>query len=295
MVKRGLFNKKGKGEDQENLSGVKEIPIREFNVIDDLRDRYVITENKTSFTTGIKCIGLPLDKLTEVETKLIELSHLQFFNMLNWDMQMYIQSRQMNIQSNLEFINETKQVFEKELKKVDEKRKNILRIIEESPTRKDEYVKEIGELDKTYSCLVNQIKWKSEEIMYAQKVAAPGSPPQHDVYILYSYKHNPMDFTTNLTAEEIFHKATAFMETKINSSINALKRCSIECAWLTPMQIAEIQYRAYNLSDADIVPFDEYINTNTGNVNVSTFDLYTTTDYFQKHTTHVTNTGGMAV
>ncbi len=275
LIKTGVIKLKSKDESDVDITKAKKRPINDFNVVDEFRDRFIVTEGRTSFTTGLKCTGVSLDKLTEIEQVLVAENHVGFYNMLNWYMQLYIQSRQMDVSSNLDFIDMTRKKVEEALNEVLDKKKKIEKIIEDAPARKNDFTTEIEELNRTYQCLFKQLIRKGEAAAYSKKVASPENPPQFNVYILYSYKHDSADFSTDLTFEEILHKANIYVETKLNSTVNALKRCHVDSSPLSQKEIVEIMDRAYNLSDSDIVTLEAKLQT-------STFDLYTSTDYYPK-------------
>lgn len=273
LIKKGIIKIKPKDESVTDFTGAEERPIEDFNLVEDFRENFVISGGGKSFTCGMKCSGVALDKMTDVEQYLVAENHIGFYTMLTWNMQMYIQSRQMNVQSNIDFIEEALKAVQRELSLKEEKRKKIQNIIDEAPSRREDFNQEIIELDKAIASYKKQVKWKTEELQYAKKVASPQSPPQYDVFVLFTYKHDDSAFTTPLSDDEIFTKAKVFMDSKLSSSITALKRCETEATILDPKQIAEVIYRAYNLSDADVVPFEDIFRS-------AAFDLVPSTDYF---------------
>ncbi|MGE4283055.1 MAG: hypothetical protein AB7G87_04970 [Clostridia bacterium] len=277
--KKGLIKKKTKEEKETDLRKVKRLPIENFNVVEDIKDNYIVTDNGTRFTTALSCTGVAFDYLSPLERKVVEDNYIGFYNMLDWSIQLYIQGRLMDVESNLFYLQENLDTITKEYDNMISHRKKLAAIIgdlkETSPARYVSYLEELEETERSIRSLEYQINHKEEEIAYAKAVASPESQPQFDSHIIFSHEYSADDFTTELSPDEIFKKAADSLDTKASNTAGVMKRTMTECEQLTKQQMAEILYRAYNLSDADIVPFKEILKT-------SAFDLFTTTDYFEE-------------
>ncbi len=270
--KKGWIKKNHKDEKLVDVHTAKKEPISNFNIIEDIVSNYIITENKTKFTTGLGCVGVTWNKLSLQERKIILDAYLEFYNLVDWNVQFYTQSRKMDVASNINSIKEVLTQYENELKKVEEEVISLKKIIEQSPSQEGIYKQQMKELESKYNFLTWQVQHKQEEISYAIAVSLDETAPQFDLYILFSYEYDDIQFSTSYTGQEILKMAHSQLETKLRNVISVLARCNVQASVLSQAQIAEVVHRAYNLSDADVISFADKLET-------SSFDLVTTTNY----------------
>jgi len=275
LKKKGIIKPKNIDRSNVDIRKGKKTSINYFNLIDDIRDNIVITENKTKYTTGVSCIGVTYDKLSRIEQKIIEDNYIGFWKMVDWNTQLYIQSRQMNVEENITYLEKVLESYRKEEQRLLEEKAKILNVIKNAPTRKELYMGELEDIERQLKNMPWLIEHKLEEIQYAKEVASPGSQPQFDIYILYSYEHDPDELSVEFNEDEVFNIARNDLEIKTRNIINVMNKCMVTCTPLTKQQLCEVIYRSYNLSDADIVRFKDILNTNA-------FDLFGTTDYYLK-------------
>lgn len=275
MKRKGLINFKHKDMSNVDISKAKRKNIAEFNVIDDFQGGFVVTENNTCFTTGIKCIGIGLDKMDRAEQQRVSDGHVVIYNMLTWDAQLYIQSRQMDVESNKRFWEGAKEKVEVVLKDIDEKIRTLesFKIDGISELRNAEINNELVPWIKKRSGIIKQLQGKLEELEYEKACSSPESPQQFDTYLLYSYRFDPSAFTTKLTNDEILDKAVQYLDAKIATTIKNFEQIGVTAISLDKLKCTELMYRAYNPIECDIVTFDTYSEFKT-----SAFEPYTTTD-----------------
>jgi len=266
---------KVKEEKSINVKSIKRKSINFFNLIDDFKGRFVITNNKKKYTAGIVASGVPIDKLSPTETKIIENNFISLFSMLEWEAQMYIQSTRMDVDDCIEDIEKQIKELEQEKKEILKNKSRILKLSGENPRMAQENKETIIEIERQIKALNFRYIHKNEELAYAKAVAAPTSKPTFKPYILFTFEYNPSDYSTKLTDEEIFKKADDEITTKLNNTKEIFRKCLVDCDLMGTQKIAELLYRGYNLSDADLIKFKTYFET-------SAFDLYTSTDYYKK-------------
>lgn len=273
LKKRGILKGKEVKEADIDIRKAKKTSINNFNLIDDdIRENIVITNNKTQYTTGVSCSGVSYDKLSEIEQRIIENNYIGFWKMVDWDIQLYIQSRQMNVEQNLQYLEDCLNGFKKEEERLLIEKNRLISIMEAAPTRKELYVDELNRVEQQLVNMPWLINHKEEEIAYAKAVSSPDSQPQFDTYILYSYIHDDSELSVKLNEDEIFKQAKTNLEIKTRNVMTVMGKCMVNCKLLSKSELSEMIYRAYNLSDADVVRFQDYLKT-------SAFDPFVTTDY----------------
>lgn len=274
LKKKGYIKTKYKSEKEEKYNrSIKQVDIQEFNVIEEFDGNIVITENKTKFTTGVRCIGISMNALSSFERRLIEDNALGFNTMIDWSLQYYIQSVQMDSEDISKYTRDSIDAMKEEYTRLTGHLAKLTEIVAANPNRSDIYEDEIKETERVMKSLISSIQHKEEIMGYCKAVTSSEAEPVFNMYILYSYAYDASLFTEQLSEQEIRKEAKNYLETKTSAIIGAMKKCMVTSKELSPAEMAELQYRAYNLSDADIVKFKDLLKT-------SQFDLYTTTDYF---------------
>lgn len=284
LMDKGMLKKKAAiAHEDTNIRGSKKRDVSDFNVIEDIIDNIVVTEKKTKFTTGLICEGVSFDKLAFPERKMVHDNYLGFCNIINWPIQLYIQSRNMDVDDNLKYVEETRDLLKADLENKQNRKNQLKAVLEESPIRKEAYEQELQEIDKTISNISWMIYHKEEELAYAKAIASPGNAPQFDLYIIFSYEYNSSNFTYEMNEQDIYKTAKNDLDIKLATISTVMSRCMVECKPLTKSQIVEVMYRAYNLSDADEIKLKDILKT-------STFDLYTTTnDHIKENIQEIAN------
>ena len=75
--------------------------IFNFMEFDDIEDNMIIQKNETRFLMVVECRGVNFDLMTGVEKNAVEEGFVQFLNSLRNPIQIYIQTRSINLENSL--------------------------------------------------------------------------------------------------------------------------------------------------------------------------------------------------
>ena len=107
-----------KSEAQQTNSYTK-VPIFNFMQFDKIQDNMIVQDNGNKYLMVLACEGVNYDLMSEVEKTGVESGFLQFLNTLRFPIQLYVQTRTINIESSIigykQRLNETKEKLEKNL------------------------------------------------------------------------------------------------------------------------------------------------------------------------------------
>lgn len=281
LKKKGYFQKRKTISDEYyDMSKVKRKDIEEFNVLDDIENDLAVTLEHIKYTSALSCGGFSYNKAALSERKMVESNYIGFYNMLSWDTQLYVQSRLIDAESHIKYNAETIDLLGAELEKCVNERTKLLGILSAdsskvSQVRREQYIQDFENVERMIESLNFQIRHKEEVEAYLRASSDENSTPQFESYIVSSYDYDDDEYSSSLTKEERYKEAEKALETKNSAISYVMKKCLVNSDRLNRERMAELFYRAYNLSDADKIKFTDRIK------NTSSFDLYTTTDYHQ--------------
>lgn len=247
--------KKEKNRTSESKDNVKrEIEysknsIFDFMEFDTIEDNMIIRKNGSRYIMVVECQGINYDLMSGIEKNSVEQSFLQVLNTLRYPIQLYIQTRTVNLRNSIN-------IYKQKV--------NLIR---------DEYIKRQME----YNTLVNtgrytqkQLEESRYELIKAQNLYEYGldiidntekmnlnkNILKKHYYVVLSYV--PEDLSkTDYDKEEIKGMAFSELYTKAQSIINSLGVCGVNGKVLDSKQLVELLYIAYNRDEAEVYELDK--------------------------------------
>ena len=114
MIKRRTEDQKGEDSNQIKIEDTKKSSniietkayttnnIKDFMDFDDIKDNMIIQKNGKRLVMVIQCQGINYDLMSGVEKVGVEQGFIQFLNTLTRPIQIYIQSRKVNLEESLD-------------------------------------------------------------------------------------------------------------------------------------------------------------------------------------------------
>ena len=217
--------------------------IFSFMEFDKIEDNMIIRKNGRQYVMVIECQGVNYDLMSGLEKNSVEQGFLQFLNTLRYPIQLYIQTRTVNLGSS---INRYKQKLN---------------------TVRDEYARKQME----YNSMLNSDAYTAREINNArfelvkaqnlyeygldivnntEKMNLNKNILKKHYYVVISYV--PEENTnTGYDAEEIKSMAFSDLYTKAQALISSLGVCEVSGKVLDSEELAELLYVAYNRDESE--------------------------------------------
>ena len=217
--------------------------IFSFMEFDKIEDNMIIRKNGRQYIMVIECQGVNYDLMSGLEKNSVEQGFLQFLNTLRYPIQLYIQTRTVNLGSS---INRYKQKLN---------------------TVRDEYARKQME----YNSMLNSDAYTAREINNArfelvkaqnlyeygldivnntEKMNLNKNILKKHYYVVISYV--PEENTnTGYDAEEIKSMAFSDLYTKAQALISSLGVCEVSGKVLDSEELAELLYVAYNRDESE--------------------------------------------
>ena len=242
--------------------------IFDFMDFDKIEDNMVIQHNGKRFVMAIECAGINYDLMSEVEKTAVEQGFIEFLNTLRHPIQLYIQTRTINISSSIENYNHKLEETRQELVS---KQNEYTRLLQSNSGN----TKILNELKMEIARIQNLYDYGKDIISNTEKMSLNKNVLRKHYYIILSYYASELG--TNITDEEEKRNMIfAELYTRAQTIIRTLFACSMKGKVLDSNELAELLYVAYNRDESETFGIDKAMRAGYD-------DLYSTApDVFEK-------------
>lgn len=240
--------------------------IFNFMEFDNIEDNMIVQRNESRFLMVIGCQGVNYDLMSEVEKNSVEESFVQFLNTLRYPIQMYIQTRAINLESSL-------REYKEKLKEVEDKYNN-LEIRYNQMLDSGDYTEE--QLQKAYFELTRQANLKeygNSVIQDTERMSLNRNILNKTYYIVVSY-YAAEAGNDKLDKEEIKNIAFSELYTRCQSIISSISPCGVRGKILRTNELVELLYMAYNRDEAETFGLDKALKAGFNELYSTAPDVY---------------------
>ncbi len=244
-----VSDKKKKAAQQKQaeryIAGALDVPItsmNEFMEFDEIKDNMIIRKNRTQYVMAIQCQGVNYDLLSEEEKLAVEEGFIQFLNTLRFPIQLYVQTRTLNL----------KDIIEEYRSRMKEKKDEI-----EKLRLKLEQVKLTGNLDQI-DRLEFEIRRRENVFAYGvdiseyiARLSLNSNILQQKTYVIVSYYASETGEGGRVSKEELDSRCFSELYTRCQSVIRTLASSEVYGRILSSEELAELLYVAYNREDSE--------------------------------------------
>ena len=217
--------------------------IYSFMDFDKIDDNMIYRKRLNKYIMIIESQGINYDLMSGMEKNSVEQGFLQFLNTLRYPIQIYIQTRPVDLGSSLLTYKEQVNKIRDRLTKKQFEYNNIKNKLEDNKTIKEQQY-EILKLENLYEYGVDIIK-NTERMNMNRNIL------RRHYYIVISYIPED-DVKSKYDVEEIKNMAFNELYTRAQSLINALNVCGINSKILDSYELAELLYIAYNRDESEV-------------------------------------------
>lgn len=234
-----------------NTSSYTKLSIFDFMKFDTIEDNMIVQNNGERYVMVIECEGINYDLMSEVEKTAVEQGFIEFLNTLRYPIQLYIQTRTINISNSIENYNRKLDQIKQELVAKQNEYNKIL----QSNVRE---AKAINNARMEIARMQNLYDYGKDVIENTEKMSLNKNVLRKNYYIILSYYS--AELGTNITDEEE-KKNMIFSElyTRAQTIIRTLFACSMKGKVLDSNELVELLYIAYNRDEAEIYGVDKAI------------------------------------
>lgn len=241
--------------------------IKKFLPFDDIKDDMIVQENGERFTMLVECEGINYYLMSESERIAVEEGFIQFLNSLRFPIQIYIQSRTINLDESINSYNERLQrltdEFDKSLSTFD----NL-----DSQGASEEKLLEVGFKIEKQEKVLNYAKDLVENISY---LTQNSNVLQKKYYIAVSYHISELGLINNFDQGEMFRLAYNELSNRAESIRGGIYACGIESHILSTSELTEVIYIAVNRDDSDIFNIKKVVDSDILSITTTAKDVFT--------------------
>lgn len=246
------FRGKKKEENEETYKEVEK-NTSEYNIqsifnfmdFDSIEDNMIIQKKGKKYIMVIECQGVNYDLMSQLEKVGVEEGFQQFLNTLRHPIQIYIQTRTINLENSVNS-------YKEKIKEIEDKynRMNFQynHMLETGGFSKQD-------IDKYYYELVKQknlLEYGKDIVSNTEKMSFNKNVLNKKYYVIVPYYSEEIG-DQKYDKEEIKNIAFSELYTKSQSIIRTLSACSVTGRILTSNELVELLYMAYNRDDAEIL------------------------------------------
>ncbi len=218
--------------------------IFKFMEFDKVEDNMIVQKNGNRYLMVVECQGINYDLMSEAEKVSVEEGFLQFLNTLRHPIQIYVQTRTVNLNDSIENYKKKLAEIEAQLEK---KRNTYLRKLQSGEYPKEELEKEFYEVTKQ----TNLYEYGKDIIANTEKMSLNKNVLNKKYYIIIPYYVEDLG-SNSFDKEEIKNLAFSELYTKAQSIIRTLSGCEVNGRIMNSNEVVDLLYMAYNRDEAEV-------------------------------------------
>lgn len=236
-------------EQKQKATSYTKLSVFDFMQFDRVEDNMIIQDNGARYLMVIECEGVNYDLMSGVEKTAVEAGFVQFLNSLRYTIQIYTQTRTVNIEDSL--LNYRTQL--EEISKNLENKTRAHKALIQSGTATE---KQIDDSNLEIRRLQNMYDYGLDIVNNFEKTSQNKNVLRKHYYIIVPYYSSEID-NELLDQEEKRNMIFAELYTRTQSIIRTLYACSMKCKILNSYEIADLLYMAYNRDEAEVYGIDK--------------------------------------
>ncbi len=224
-----------------------------FMEFDTIEDNMIVQDGGKRYLMVLECKGVNYDLLSDVEKNGIEQGFIGFLNALKFEVQLYVQTRKVNLAQSTMKYRERLRAIEMDMREEEQKYQNLLR---NPNATKDEIVKSQKEVAKKR----NLYEYGRDIIENTEQMSEDVDLTTKEYYIVVPYYTDEITSAGEYDKREIGKMAFSELYTRAQSLVGSLTECDVRGKVLTSKELIELLFISYNREQHDTYDFDEYID-----------------------------------
>lgn len=272
-------NKKQQEEEEKIKSGEQQPQVEkgktktftvasvfDFMEFDKVEDNMIVQKNGNRYVMVIECQGINYDLMSQAEKVSVEEGFIQFLNTLSYPVQIYTQTRKINLEDSLNTYKTEVAQIEQEYSREKMRYQKVM----SSPDATDEQRKKAL---YDFTKQKNLYEYGKDIIYNTEKMSLNKNILNKKYYVVIPYY---VEEQGNYDKNEIREQAFSELYTKAQSIIRTLSVSSVIGRVLSSTELVDLLYMAYNREDAESYGVDKALKAGYN-------ELYSTApDYMDK-------------
>lgn len=226
--------------------------MNKFLAFDEVVDNMIVRKKGEQYVMVIQCKGVNFDLLGEDEKIAVENGFVQFLNIIRFPIQLYVQTRRLNLTSNIDKYTQKMSEINQQIATLD------AQIKKETANGRMDVVKKL-QFDRRRK--ENILEYGLDITNYVARLSQNKEVLQQNTYVVLSYYKNEIgQDVQNYSKEEIDGIAFSELYTRAQTLIRGLSASGVNGRVLNSEELAELLYVAYNRDDSEIINIKKSVN-----------------------------------
>lgn len=259
---------KGKSakNNKETIVSYNKQSIVDFMEFEKIEDNMIVIKSGKKYVMVVECQGVNYDLMSKMEKVAVEEGFQQFLNTLRHPIQIYIQTRTVNLESSI-------QTYKDKVKEIENKYGQMVyeynRMQETDTYSREELEKYFFEITKQK----NLLEYGKDIIRNTEQISLNRSVLNKKYYIIIPYFFEEVS-NEKADVEEIRNMAFSELYTKCQAVIRTLSACSVAGKILSSKELIDLLYVAYNRDESEVFGTDKLYRANFEDLYSTSQDVY---------------------
>lgn len=199
----------------------------------------------------IQCKGINYDLLSEEEKESVERGFVEFLNTIRFPIQLYVQTRSLNLRKTIDAYKEKVNVIADEIKSLQKQRAEYLRTGNQKQVQMTDF--EIRRKE-------NVLEYGQDISNYIGRMSFNQNVLQQKTYVVVSYFKSELGNIANYSKDEIINMVFTELYTRAETLIRSLGSAQVSGRILDSEELTELLYIAYNRDEEQIYQLDRALD-----------------------------------
>ena len=218
---------------------------------DEIKDDMLIRKNGQQYIMVIQCKGINYDLLSEEEKESVERGFVEFLNNIRFPIQLYVQTRSLNLRKTIDAYKEKVNVIADEIKSLQKQRAEYLRTGNQKQVQMTDF--EIRRKE-------NVLEYGQDISNYIGRMSFNQNVLQQKTYVVVSYFKSELGNIANYSKDEIINMVFTELYTRAETLIRSLGSAQVSGRILDSEELTELLYIAYNRDEEQIYQLDRALD-----------------------------------
>lgn len=243
--------------------------IDKFIEFEKIEDNMIIQKERQKYIMVVECQGINYDLMSGVEKNAVEQGFLQFLNSLRHPIQIYIQTRTVNLEDSINTYRKKVNQIEEELYKREQEYELIMEDVMASKEDKQRALFAVTKQRNLY-------EYGVDVISDTEKMSKNSNILNKNYYIVIPFYVSDLgenDYS-EYNAYEIRNIAFSELYTRSQAIIRTLTACDVKGKILNSKELVELLYIAYNREHEENYSFDRALKAQYDKLYTTAEDVY---------------------
>jgi len=241
------------GDEFGKFQGVLSIEsMNEFIEFDEIVDNMIVRKNRSQYVMVIQCSGVNYDLMSQAEKIAVEEGFVSFLNTLRFPIQLYVQSRTLNLKDIIATYKSRVSNINDELRKLDIKINQVRASGNKAMLEKLEFEKRRKKSVLEYGQNITE---------YVERLSSNKNILQQKTYVVLSYYTVEIGGNVdNYSADELNNICFSELYTRAQNIVSSLVSSQVTGRILNSEELAELLFVAYNRDDSELVQISKMLD-----------------------------------